>query len=169
MTQAPSFANPDHANSPQHRGERWALAALALLLLVQLGWQTRDALAAQPKLRPLLESACSLLHCTLPIWHEPSAFSMLSRDVIAPPDQPGVLRVQASFRNDARWTQAWPTLVLQLSDVNGHTAGARRFMPSEYLGHTPAGTGIAPAQATQIAFDIHEPASSVVAFDFRFE
>ena len=94
---------------------------------------------------------------------------MLSRDVIAPPDHPGVLRVQASFRNDARWPQAWPALVLSLTDINGHSLGTRRFQPEDYLGRTPHAAQLAPNQATQIAFDIVEPAPNVVAFDFRFE
>ena len=32
---------------------------------------------------------------------------------------PGALRVQAGFRNEAPWPQAWPELVLTLSDVEG--------------------------------------------------
>ena len=67
-----------------------------------------EQLAASPELRPLLVSLCRSLHCTLPAWHEPAAITMLARDVIAQPDRPGVLRVQASFRNDARWPQPWP-------------------------------------------------------------
>lgn len=171
MSRAPSFvlANPAAAN--RRRGEWLATAALALLLLLQTGWLQRERLAASPQLRPLLETACGALGCTLSAWREASAFTLLSRDVIAPPDRPGVLRVQASLRNDAHWPQPWPALSLTLSDLNGRTLGARRFQPGDYL---PAGTAwqsarIAPGQARQIAFDIAEPAPGVVGFDFRFE
>ncbi|MBN8717483.1 MAG: DUF3426 domain-containing protein [Stenotrophomonas sp.] len=153
----------------RRRGEWWALATLALLLGGQLLWLKWDALAASPRLRPLLEAGCGLLHCPLPAWREPGAFSMLSRDVIAPPDRPGVLRVQASFRNDARWAQPWPALVLTLADANGRTLGSRRFLPREYLGPGPHPALLQPGQASQIAFDLVEPAPDVVAFDFRFE
>ncbi len=153
----------------RRRGKWWALATLALLLGGQLLWLKWDALAASPRLRPLLEAGCGLLHCPLPAWREPGAFSMLSRDVIAPPDRPGVLRVQASFRNDARWAQPWPALVLTLADANGRTLGSRRFLPREYLGPGPHPALLQPGQASQIAFDLVEPAPDVVAFDFRFE
>lgn len=153
----------------RRRGEWWALATLALLLGGQLLWLKWDALAASPRLRPLLEAGCGLLRCPLPAWREPGAFSMLSRDVIAPPDRPGVLRVQASFRNDARWAQPWPALVLTLADANGRTLGSRRFLPREYLGPGPHPALLQPGQASQIAFDLVEPAPDVVAFDFRFE
>ncbi len=170
MTHAPSFA---HARAPgaksRRRGEWLALVALGLALLAQVGWLERDRLAASPRLRPLLVGVCNTLHCTLPPWREPDAIAMLARDVIAQPGQPGVLRVQATFRNDARWPQPWPTLALSLADVNGRTLGARRFQPSDYLGNGPHSAELAPGQAVAIGFDIVEPAPNVVAFDFRFE
>jgi hypothetical protein len=89
--------------------------------------------------------------------------------VIAVPDRPGVLRVQASFRNDARWSQPWPGLRLSLADASGRVLGARRFAPADYLGRAPGSAMLAPGQATQLAFDIAEPGPGVVAFDFRFE
>lgn len=169
MSRAPSFALADAATSTRRRGE-WLIAiALTLALLAQLGWLQRDRLAANATLRPLLGSACNALGCTLPPWREPSAFTMLARDVIAAPERPGVLRVQASFRNDARWPQPWPTLALTLADMNGRPLGARRFLPEQYFGDAPHAPELAPGQAGQIAFDIVEPAPSVVAFDFRFE
>ncbi|MBV2208714.1 MAG: DUF3426 domain-containing protein [Thermomonas sp.] len=169
MTQAPSFASDHSAPRHPHRKEWSGALLLALVLIAQLIWLQRDALAASSRLRPMLETLCSALTCSLPTWHDPTSFTMLSRDVIAPPDQRGVLRVQASFRNDAHWPQAWPVLVLNLTDVNGQSLGARRFQPAEYLGSTPHVQRILPNQANQIAFDLHEPSSAVVSFDFRFE
>ncbi|MGX5671452.1 DUF3426 domain-containing protein [Thermomonas fusca] len=170
MSRAPSFVLAGSATANRQRGEWLAAAVLVLVLLAQLGWLQRDRLAASAQLRPLLEAACGALGCTLPAWREPAAFTLLSRDVIGPPDRPGVLRVQASFRNDAHWPQPWPALRLTLSDLNGHILGTRRFQPHDYL---PAGNArsarIAPGQASQIAFDIAEPAAGVVGFDFRFE
>ena len=56
-----------------------------------------------------------------------------------------------------------------LSDANGRQLGARRFQPRDYLGSAPKDALLASGQATQLAFDIVEPAPGVVAFDFRFE
>lgn len=168
MTATPGFLQPPAA-PPRRHGEWWALGLLALLLGGQLLWLRWDALAADARLRPALEAICGLLRCPLPAWREPGAFSMLARDVIAPPDRPGVLRVQASFRNDARWAQPWPALVLTLADANGRILGSRRFLPREYLGPGPHPALLQPGQASQIAFDLVEPAPNVVAFDFRFE
>ena len=136
MSRAPSFVE---APAPQRRriGEWIALLVLALLLAAQLFFTERAKLAANAQWRPVVSAVCEVARCTVPAWHEPNAFAMLSRDVIAVPGRPGVLRVQASIRNDARWPQPWPVLVLSLSDANGRLLASRRFMPRDYLGRTP--------------------------------
>ncbi len=169
MSGTPSFLGGRRDPAPRRRGEWLAASALALLLAVQLVAVQRDALAANASVRPLLAALCNVAGCTLPAWRQPAAFSMLAREVIAVPGRPGVLRVQASFRNDARWAQAWPALVLTLADADGAVVGTRRFLPHEYLGRPTPQDGLAPGEATQIAFDIAEPAPNVVGFDFRFD
>ena len=168
MSHAPSFIR-EPAPRRSRTGEWIALAVLVLALAAQLFFSQRAQLAANAQWRPLVVAACGVLGCSVPAWREPTAFGMLSRDVIAVPGRPGVLRVQASFRNDAAWPQPWPALVLALSDANGRQLGARRFLPRDYLGDAPKHALLAPGQATQLAFDIVEPAPGVVAFDFRFK
>jgi hypothetical protein len=168
VSHAPSFIR-EPAPRRSRTGEWIALVVLALALAAQLFFSQRAQLAANAQWRPLVVAACGVLGCSVPAWREPAAFGMLSRDVIAVPGRPGVLRVQASFRNDAAWPQPWPALVLALSDANGRQLGVRRFLPRDYLGDAPKEALLAPGQATQLAFDIVEPAPGVVAFDFRFE
>ena len=169
MSRTPSFALNDAPVAARRRGEWWLLALLTLGLAGQLFFGERATLAANAQLRPVVETACDAIGCSLPPWREPTAFTMLARDVIAVPERPGVLRVQASFRNDARWAQSWPALILTLSDADNRTLGTRRFLPRDYLGDAPSSTLLAPGQASQLAFDIVEPAPNVVAFDFRFD
>ncbi len=166
---APSFARAAPAPAASRRGEWLAVVTLGMLLLAQILAAEHARLAADPRWRPAMERICEVLGCALPAWREPSAFNMLSRDVIAMPGRSGVLRVQASIRNDARWPQAWPVLALSLSDGNGRLLGARRFQPRDYLGPAAQARLLGAGQAAQLAFDIVEPAPGVVAFDFRFE
>lgn len=165
---APSFAR---ATRPTTGRPRWralaAIACLALLLALQVLLADRAALAADARWRPVVTALCNMLRCTLPAWHEPTAFTLLARDVR--PGSPGVLHVTASFRNDARWAQDWPLLHLALQDVDGRTVGARTLTPAEYLGRAPTTrNGIATGQAASVAFDIAEPSATVVAFTFDF-
>jgi len=152
---------------------RWllpaAIASLALLLGLQVLLADRDRLAADAQWRPLVVSVCGLFGCSIPAWHEPAAFALLTREVRPHPDAPGALRVSATFRNDARWTQDWPRLVLTLSDVDGRPVAARAFGANEYLASAVAATGLDPGQTADIALDIREPSAATVsyAFDFR--
>ena len=171
-TDAPSFARP-HAASPSRRqGWRWpaAVVALSLLLVLQLLLAQRDTLAADARWRPTVSALCTLLRCRLPPWREPGAFTMLSRDVRAHPSAPGALLINASFRNDARWPQPWPRVLLTLSNVDGRIVGARAFAAGEYLGADTAATQheLAPGQTAAITMAVVEPAPDIVAFSFDF-
>jgi hypothetical protein len=153
-------------------GPRWpallAVAGLTLLLILQLLLAQRAELAAQARWRPLLIGVCTVLRCELPPWHEPEAYTMLDRSVRPVPGQAGLLRVNASFRNDARWAQAWPTLVLSLSDVDGRQVGQRAFAPDEYRSAHAPDDALAPGQSTTVGFEVIEPAAHIVAFTFDF-
>lgn len=166
---APSFARR-HAVTTSHtqRRREWAMAgALALLLALQIVLSQREALAGSAQWRPLIAGLCGVLQCDLPPWRDPSAFAMLHRSVQPRPDRPGVLRVDASFRNDARWAQSWPTILLTLSDMDGRRVGQRAFQPREYLGQDAVGQ-IAPGQSATLQLDVVEPSQRVVAFTFDF-
>jgi hypothetical protein len=168
----PRFVRPPPGTAPLGRAARWRLGAglalLGLLLPVQVLFADRARLAADPDWRPWLEAACGRLGCTLPPWREPAAFVVLSREIQPHPSAPQALLVTASFRNDARWPQAWPVLELALSDLDGQTIGLRRFRPSEYLGGTPSRPTLAPGQSASLALEIVDPGNRAVAFEFDF-
>ncbi len=169
-TAVPSFARPV-AVAPADRGRlKWelaAIAALGLLLALQLLLSQRARLAADAQWRPLLSTLCAALRCTLPPWREPEAFRVLERDVRA--QAPGVLRVSARIRNDARWAQPWPALRLTLSDADGRAVASRLFQPREYLGGAPTQTQLGSGQSVALRMDLVEPGPQAVAFTFDFQ
>jgi hypothetical protein len=151
--------------------QRWMIVAiglLSLLLVLQLLLADRTTLARDARWRPAMSTLCGALRCTLPAWREPAAFTLLDRDVRPRPGMPGVLRVTATFRNDARWPQPWPALLLTLSDLDGRAVGARVFTPREYLGVAPAQPTLASGQSAMLSMDVLEPGPRIVAFTFDF-
>lgn len=147
-----------------------AIVALCLLLGVQLLLAQRHELAASARWRPWVAGLCDALSCEIPAWREPRAFTMLDRSVQPDPAMPGVLAVEANFRNDARWPQPWPTLVLSLSDVEGREVGVRVFAPSEYRGSINDGDELlAPGQSGSVRLQVREPSPRIVAFTFDFQ
>jgi len=169
---APSFARTRAPVAATSARRRWTLpsliAGLSLLLALQWILADRARLASDAGWRPFVAQLCATLRCGLPPWREPSAFALLERDVRPHPDVPGALRVTATFRNDARWPQPWPQVVLTLSDVDGRTVGARAFDAAEYLGAAPTQNELASGQTATIRMDVLEPAPRVVAFAFDF-
>ena len=166
----PSFARVASAANKSPR-ERWivaAVVALAVLLILQLLLADRARLSADARWRPTLHALCAALFCELPPWREPAAFTLLQRDVRQHPSIPGALRVSATFRNDARWSQPWPRLRLTLSDANGRPAGERDFRAEDYLGGPASQPELASGESTTVAMDILEPAAQIVGYDFSF-
>ncbi|XQA65469.1 DUF3426 domain-containing protein [Xanthomonas sacchari] len=169
---APSFLHGPRERRPVLRAAPWqwiALAGLGLLLALQILIADRQRLGADPRWRPWVAGVCQVLRCSVPAWREPAAFTMLSREVRPLPGHAGTLQVQATFRNDARWAQAWPLLQLSLADADGRTIGSRVLRPQEYLGRArPDSATLAPGQSAQIAFQVREPAAETAAFSFDF-
>lgn len=169
---APSFARQQARAAAAPARPHWSgpllIAVLTIALALQLLLAQRDELAADARWRPLLAQLCGVLACEIPPWHEPTALTMLNRNVLPVADHAGVLRVNASFRNDARWAQPWPTLVLSLEDVDGRRVGQRAFSPRDYRKGYRADERIAPGQSAAVQFDVLEPAPHVVAFTFDF-
>lgn len=165
----PSFVHgPARPAGPRERWLPIAVGALSVLLALQLLLADRARLAGDAHWRPLLEAVCGALRCDLPPWREPAAFTLVQRDVRQHPSLPGVLRVTATFRNDARWAQPWPRLRLTLTDGNGRAAGERSFDAREYLGGAPSQPLLAGGESAAVAMDILEPASDIVGYDFTF-
>lgn len=171
-SRAPGFLRAGAARPASARGiPRWQGVSVAVLLLalgVQILIADRARLASDAGWRPIVVNVCNLAGCDVPPWREPQAFVMLDRDVRPLPGAPGVLQARATFRNDARWAQPWPVLLLTLKDADGRSLGARAIAPADYLRGGTANRELAPGQSAQVAVRIREPSASVVAFSFDF-
>ncbi len=169
---SPDFLTPAPPAPPTPRGSRFwlwfALPWLLVALVVQIGVSDRARLAANPDWRPRVQALCDFLRCDLPPWYEPNAFKVTSSDSRPHPSVPGVLLISASFRNDAKFPQAWPQLELSLSNLDDQSLGLRRFTPDEYLGESPGSTLIAPGQSASITLEVLDPGKRAVTFKFEF-
>ena len=129
---------PGSARSPgtPRRIKPWAWWTGSLLLLLALTAQTayflRDTLSTQwPQSRPLFEQACALLGCSLSLPRNLDQLQIVGSDLQT--EAGGRLRLVLTLGNRADHTQAWPVLVLTLTDQAGRPLARRSFAPSEYL------------------------------------
>jgi len=170
MSRAPEFAAAK-TKSPRHawRLLAWGIPPLLLLALaLQVVLADRARLAADPEWRPRILALCNALGCSVPPWHEPTAFQVTARDLRPHPNAAGALLVTATFRNDAVYPQAWPQLQLSLANLDGDALGLRRFSPREYLGSEPASPWIGPGQSASVTLEVLDPGKRAVSFEFDF-
>lgn len=171
---SPSFARRGAAGPLDARVVRQrrllaaTVVALSLLLGLQIIIADRARLARDPGWRPALTALCSALRCSLPPWREPAALTLLARDVRPDATQPGQLLAVATFRNDARWAQAWPRLRLTLSDIHGQTVGTRVFAVEDYLDAAPPTPTLPAGKSAHVRLHLREPDARAVSFAFDF-
>jgi hypothetical protein len=128
----------------------------------------RAELARDPQWRGWLQTACNVLRCDLPAWRDVAALRLSARDVRPHPSVPDAMMINATFRNDAPWPQAWPVLQISLADLDGKPVALRRFTVAEYLGSSPRETTLAPGQSATATLEVQDPGKQAVAFAFEF-
>lgn len=161
-----------HLHSGQGRRWPWALACivLAVVLALQLGWAFRNTLLTRAPSSEWLRAACATLHCSLPLVAAPRQIHLLDSNVQTHPSMPHALLISASVRNDARFAQPWPVVVLTLSNARGERVAMRRLQPRQYLDDVAArARGLAPGASAVLVLEVTDPGTQAVAFEFAFE
>ena len=144
---APIFTPPAQAGSPKSTVRvtpsrspakliLWSLLSFVLLvaLVLQLTYFLRDYIAMKiPAARPTLELACAQLGCSLGLPKNAELMQIIGSDMQAEPAGGGRLTLKLTLGNRAPYTQAWPVIVLTLTDARGQPQARRSFAPSEYL------------------------------------
>jgi predicted Zn finger-like uncharacterized protein len=112
----------------------WGTASLLLLavLLAQATYFLRDTLVSRlPQTRPALEQACAALGCSLSLPKNLASLQIIGSDLQT--EASDQLRLSLTLGNRAGHAQAWPVLVLTLTDQRNRPLARRSFAPSEYL------------------------------------
>lgn len=156
------YAQPLPDLIPPTRRRVWPAALASVLLLLTLAAQSayflRDALASHfPETRPALEQACAVLGCNLSLPKELAQLRIVGSDLQT--EGAGQLRLNLTLGNRAPRAQAWPVLVLTLTDQRNQPLARRSFAPSEYLADPRLiATGVPPRseQPLSLALSVRE-------------
>lgn len=149
----------------------WMIAALALALIVSF-YVARYFGMPLPD-RATLDAA--LVKIGLREAPPPPPFRALdrieivSREMRAHPDRPGVLQLDATLVNRAGRSQAYPQIELALLDIGGRAIARQRFAPDAYLDRAAESTrGMTPDAYVAISLTMPDPGDDAVGFEIEF-
>lgn len=151
--------------------QRWVWAAASIVLfaalLAQSAFFLRDTVVSRlPQTRPAFERVCATLGCTLALPSKLALLQIVGSDLQT--EAGGGHRLVLTLGNRANHVQAWPVLVLTLTDQRDRPLTRRSFAPSEYLGDAGRiAAGIAPRseEALSLPLDVRGPAP--MGFDLQ--
>lgn len=143
------------------------IAALALLLLLQWLYSSRNWLARQPLTSTFTRQACEMLGCDVRIPKDVRQIKLLSRNVYSHPNTPDVLTISASIQNDAVFQQPYPLIEISFLSNENEIVALRRFTPEEYI-RDFNGELMPTGVPAELVLNIADPGEEAVRFQFRF-
>lgn len=144
-----------------------ASALLLVLLLAQSAYFLRDTLVSRlPQTRPLFEQACAVLDCSLSLPKNLALLQIIGSDLQT--EASGRLRLTLTLGNRAQHIQAWPVLVLTLTDQRNRPLARRSFAPSEYLEDTQRiAAGMPPRSEQPLSLPLTVRDLAPMGFDLK--
>jgi predicted Zn finger-like uncharacterized protein len=144
----------------------WALACLAAVLgLLWQGWHfERDRLARDERYRPLLETACRLAGCALPVRRDLARIEILDRQLNPAEGPVEGLEFHSVLANYADFPQPFPRLKLSLTYFDGDPIAQRIFPPEEYLPPEVAAKAMPVGESFEVKILIAPPEKTVGGF-----
>jgi predicted Zn finger-like uncharacterized protein len=149
----------------------WGLASLALLLILaaQAGYFETDRVLKDQGLRPWFEVAASLFSWELPPYADARLIKVNGRSLH--PDRSGAAvsyDFSLSLTNTARIPQAFPSIKLVLTELNGNPIASRVFAPQDYLGGNRFAAEMMPVgKAQEIHLILAKPSREIGGFAFE--
>lgn len=153
-------------------GSWWLRGTLSLLVLSLAaglyGYREREALQHSRYLRPMLESFCTVIGCTLAEPVDLASLQVLNRSVFSHPKLNNVLVINIGFVNKASFNQRFPILEIRLTDRNGGLVVKNSFEPSDYLDNWQPGDVLDAGKRLDISLNIKDPGNKAMSFELDF-
>ena len=165
----PAAEEPEVIILPPSRAWAWLLGSIFLLLLLagQAAYFYRTEIASQyAGVKPYLEQACGLLHCTIELPKNPDLLRIESSDLESDPAAPSLINLSAVVSNRAKFRQAYPALELTLTNTRDEAVARRIFQPNEYLPATSDVRAGMPG-SSEIALKLNLDTGNLNAAGFR--
>ncbi len=155
--------------SPGLLEQRWpwvaGVAALGILLLLQVVHSQRDQLVRSPSLGPAIAGVYSFLGLSVVAPTDLSAYELRQWGAASDPNEADRLILRASIVNRATYAQPFPLLRLTLQDRFGGTLRQGDVQPADYLPGAGVGDLLGPGERADALIRIVDPGTEAVGFE----
>ncbi len=149
--------------------QRWpwvaGVAALSLLLLLQMIHGARNDLVRSPAFGPIVAGAYSFFGVSLLAPTDLASYELRQWGAASDPNEADRLMLRASIVNRAAYAQPFPLLRLVLQDRFGGTLGMRDIGPADYLPGAGASGLLGPGERADALIRIVDPGADAVGFE----
>ena len=145
-----------------------SLAALAVLLLLQLLYTSRAWFMEQPLTTNISQRICSFIGCEIQTPRDVDKIRVVSKSVYSHPNAPQHLIISSSIRNDAAFAQPYPMLEISFFNSDAEVVALRRFQATEYIGKQKANALMPSGTPEEFSVHITDPGQEAINFQFRF-
>lgn len=160
---------PTKKKASSHKLLYLSLAALALMLALQLLYTFRDTLLSHPAASGIKQSVCQVVSCNeTTAQRDVANIKMLSHNVYSHPNSPNTLIISASIQNNAPFAQPYPIIEVSFLNKKSAVVRSRNLTPAEYLGAQEANALIPPGTPREFSVNIVDPGKDAIRFQFRF-
>ena len=154
---------------PGFLSQRWpwvaGVAALSLLLLLQMIHGARNDLVRSPTFGPIVAGAYSFFGVSLLAPTDLASYELRQWGAASDPNEADRLMLRASIVNRAAYAQPFPLLRLVLQDRFGGTLGMRDIGPADYLPGAGASGLLGPGERADALIRIVDPGADAVGFE----
>ncbi len=149
----------------------WSLAILVLItaLAAEYIWFNQPELLQDQRLQPLTAKLCELTDCEHLQMRDPSQIEMISRNVYTHPNQKDALMVSTTLVNHAPYTQPYPDVQIDFSNVRGELIASRRFTAEEYMQIDSKQLSLLQSgNPITFGLEIKDPGKEAITYEFSF-
>ena len=171
------FRESQPSNSPSAASTIfWGIGVLLLTatLFIEYVWFNRDQFIRIPEIQAEIEKLCQTFDCTYLTMRNPAKIELLTKNIFSHPGEKDILMVKATMKNNARFSQPYPVMSINFSDIRGNMVASRHFLPNEYLSleyqqsDNKQQSLLPPDTSTNVTLEIQDPGKQAIAYEFDF-
>ena len=149
----------------------WSVGILILIttLFIEYAWFNRNEIAQSPEIQTQLNKICQQYDCKNLSLRTPSQIELVSRNIFSHPKEKNALLVNLSIKNNANFSQPYPKIKIDFSDVRGSLIASRSFLPIEYLSSKHQKDNkqrLLPNSDSNISLEIQDPGIQAMTYEF---